>query len=76
MPIRRATAALETKVLAAFRQACAEQALDVADRLLSILELIDREQGAGVAPGRGSRKPLDEAYRSIARMPTRAIRRH
>lgn len=67
MPDQRQSLSLERRVLAAFRQACAEQALEVADRLLSILDLMDRQQAgdAGLGPGRDS-STLADAYRIVA----------
>lgn len=52
---------LDVKILAAFKQACAEGRLDVADHLLRALEILD----ARPKPG----SPLEEAYFSIAAAP-------
>jgi len=49
---------LDAKILAAFKQACAEDRLDVADHLLRALETLDREPEPDT--------PVAKAYRRIA----------
>lgn len=74
MPARCAT--LEAKVLAAFRQACDERALEIADRLLSILEFMDREQACRAAPRRRPRESPGEAYCVITNTVNGPVRKH
>ncbi|AFK54081.1 hypothetical protein [Tistrella mobilis] len=67
MSDRCATPMLEARVLAAFHQACAERALEVADGLLSILELIARQRDGELDPDGALEEPaLGDAYLAIA----------
>lgn len=77
MPDRCVTPTLEAQVLAAFRQACAERALEVADGLLSILELIDRQRDGQLDHDRElEESAVGEAYRAIAAAVRRPPREH
>ena len=58
MLVMPARCSLDEKILAAFKQACVEDRLDVADHLLRALQVLDGEPEPGTCVG--------EAYRRIA----------
>ena len=70
------TLSLEAQILAVFQRACAEDALEIADRLLSILELMDREPSnrSRLEPHQ-SGDALSDAYRAVTRG-VRRVRKH
>lgn len=56
---------LGREILHLFKRACSDGDMEVAEKLLQTLELIDaRETGAAV-----SHKPLSEAYLAIGKLP-------
>lgn len=63
MPKRNKRLPLEGRVLAAFHQAYAEQAFEVADRLLSILEFMARQE---CPPSDRAASAVSEAYLEVA----------